>query len=416
MHGPDATAADTGRIARPGAASDGRWLAVALLLIYYVILGATGPAAEMSGRWRRAGVYAHPTSFVDLQVFPAARATVAAGGELYGPSATDPLKRPYNYPRVWLTFMRFPAGDDWLCAIGCTLALAAVVAVVAVWGRLSLGEGFVGGLLLCSPAFQLGIERGNTDLAMLVLVAAGVWLAADDRHRRTVAALWWTAAVLKLYPVVALAAWFGGSGRAWLRRVWLPLGLFAVYLALTWPDLRPVLRNTGGGWVQSYGSAVLVGAMEQVQSFYGVNGMGDFPWAGLSRWLAVAGTGWMLVRGWGRAPGRPSAAPATAAARRALLGFRVGALVYVATFLAGSSFDYRQCFLLLALPQLFAWRREGDRLAAVVLVALLLSLGVNYLLAGWPGIFLNETAGWLLLFALSSLLAGTWRRAASAQS
>lgn len=416
MQGPDAGAADSGRTARPGAAPDGRWLAAALLLLYYVVLGATGPAAERGERWRRAGVYAHPRSFIDLQVFPAAHATVAAGGELYGPSATDPLKRPYNYPRVWLTFMRFPVSDDWLRAIGCTLAAAAVAAVLAVWGRLSVGEGLMGGLLLCSPAFQLGIERGNTDLAMLVLVAAGVWLASDDRHRRPAVALWWTAAVLKLYPVVALAAWFGGSWREWLRRVWLPLGLFAVYLALTWRDLPPVLRNTGGGWVQSYGSAVFVGAMEQVQSFYGVNWMGDFPWAGLSRWLAIAGTGWMLVRGRGRASGRPIAEPAAVAARRAQLGFRVGALVYVATFLAGSSFDYRQCFLLLALPQLFAWRREGDRLAAVTLIALLLSLGLNYLLAGWPGFFLNETAGWLLLFTLSALLAGTWRRAASAQS
>ncbi len=390
---------------------DGRWVAVGLLLAYYAVLGLAGPGAEFVARWRLAGVYAHPAPFVDLQVFPAARATVAGGGELYGPSVTDPMQRPYNYPRVWLTFMRFPADPVWFRVLGCLLAGAAITVVLAFWGRLSTGEGLWGGLLLCSPAFQLGIERGNTDLAMLVLVGAGLWLAGEERHGRLAAALWWVAAVLKLFPLLVLGAWFDGSARAWLRRVWLPLGLFAAYLALTWRDLAPVLHNTGGGWVQSYGSEVLASTWSQVQAFYGTSRPGDLPFTGVGRWVAAAGVGWMLLRGWLAIV--PSSAPApamSAAERRALLGFRAGALVYVATFLAGSSFDYRQCFLLLTLPQLWAWRRSGRWLAAVALGAMFFSFGSNYLLAGWPGFFLNEAGGWLLLFVLSALLVGTWRR------
>jgi hypothetical protein len=394
---------------------DGRWLAVGLLLAYYAVLGLTGPAGELTDRWRRAGVYAHPLAFVDLRVFPAARATVEGGGELYGASSTDPLNRPYNYPRVWLTFMRFPAADNWINLLGCSLAVGAVVAVLLSWGRLSVQEGLFGGVMLCSPAFQLGVERGNTDLAMLVLVATGVWLAGDSKRRWPAAALWWTAAVLKLYPILTLGAWFEGAWRNWLRRVWLPLGFFAAYLALTWRDLMPILHNTGGGWVQSYGSGVLAAAWAQAQVFYGTSQAGDFPLAGAGRVLAATGVGWMLVRGWRKSPsGQIPEEGMPVAARRAQLGFRIGALVYISTFLAGSSFDYRQCFLLLTLPQLFAWRRDGSRLAAVALVALLFSLGVNYLLAGWPGFFLNETAGWLLLPVLAAQLAGTWRRAVPA--
>jgi hypothetical protein len=390
---------------------DGRWVAVGLLLAYYAVLGLAGPGAEFVARWRLAGVYAHPAPFVDLQVFPAARATVEGGGELYGPSVTDPMQRPYNYPRVWLTFMRFPADAAWFRALGCLLAVAAIVAVLAFWGRLSSGEGIFGGLLLCSPAFQLGIERGNTDLAMLGLVVAGVCLAGDDRRGRLAASLWWAAAVLKLFPILALGAWFDGSVRAWLRRVWLPLGLFVAYLALTWRDLAPVLQNTGGGWVQSYGSEVLAATWSQVQAFYGSGQPGERPFAGVGRWVAAAGVAWMLLRVWLAIV--PSSAPAPAipaAERRALLGFRAGTLVYLATFVVGSSFDYRQCFLLLTLPQLWAWRRTDQPLAAVALGAMMFSLGSNYLLAGWPGFFLNEAGGWLLLFVLTALLARTWRR------
>jgi hypothetical protein len=187
--------------------------------------------------------------------------------------------------------------------------------------------------------------------------------------------------------------------------------LFAAYLALTWRDLAPVLHNTGGGWVQSYGSEVLAATWSQVQTFYGTGQPGDLPFAGVGRWVAAAGVAWMLLRGWlAIVPSRMPAPAMSAAERRALLGFRAGTLVYLATFLAGSSFDYRQCFLLLTLPQLWAWRRKGRALAAVALGAMFFSLGANYLLAGWPGFFLNEAGGWLLLFVLAALLAGTWRR------
>lgn len=389
---------------------DGRWVTVALLLVYHAMLLLAGPPDELPARWRRAGVHALELPFADLQLFPATRATVESGGEVYGANAADPLQRPFNYPRVWLLFMRFPASDHWIRGIGCALALTATSAVLFFWGRLSTAEGVFGGLLLCSPAFQLGVERGNTDLAMLALLVTGILLAESGQRRRLPAAVWWLAATLKLYPVLAFGGWFEGPVRVWLRRVWLPLGLFAVYLAATWRDLAPTLFNTGGGWVQSYGSEALAVTVGQVQAFYGMKLTGGFSLAGVGRVLAAGGVGWILIRGWLKASASPVPAPADSEGeRRARLGFRIGTLVYVGTFVAGSSFDYRQSFLLLAVPRLLAGQRRGERQSAVALAALLFSLGTNYLLAGWPRAFLNETAGWALLFVLAAMLAKTWR-------
>lgn len=394
---------------------DGRWLVVAMLLVYSAGLWLSGPREELPKRWRLMGVHAFSLPFADLQLFPATRATVANGGDIYGPNAADPFKRPFNYPRVWLLFMRFPASDNWINVTGCALALAAISAVLLFWGRVSAVEGVYGGLLLCSPAFQLGLERGNTDLAVLALLVAGVLLAEGGKRSRLAAAVWWLAAVLKLYPVLAFGGWFDGSMRAWLRRVWLPLGLFAVYLALTWRDLTPVLHNTGGGWVQSYGSEVLAVTVGQVQTFYGMNLAGGYSLTGLGRLLAAGGVGWIVIRGWVKASASPVQAPVDPnTVERSCLGFRLGALVYIGTFVAGSSFDYRQSFLLLTVPQLLAGQRRDERLSTVALVALLFSLGTNYLLAGWPGVFLNETAGWILLFVLAVMLAKTWRGVAPA--
>lgn len=389
---------------------DGRWVTVALLLAYHAVLMLGGPPEELPARWRRAGVHALALPFADLQLFPATRATVESGGDVYGANVADPLKRPFNYPRVWLLFMRFPSSDHWIHGVGCALALTAISAVLFFWGRISAAEGVYGGLLLCSPAFQLGLERGNTDLAMLALLVTGILLAESGERNRLAAAVWWLAAILKLYPVLAFGGWFEGSMRVWLRRVWLPLGLFTVYLAVIWRDLEPILRNTAGGWVLSYGSEVLAVTVGQVQAFYGMKLTGGFSLAGVGRVLAAGGAGWILIRGWLKTSVFPVQTPADSGGeRRARLGFRIGTLVYIGTFVAGSSFDYRQSFLLLTVPQLLAGQRQGERQSAVALVALLFSLGTNYLLAGWPGAFLNETAGWILLFVLAAMLAKTWR-------
>jgi hypothetical protein len=63
-----------------------------------------------------------------------------------------------------------------------------------------------------------------------------------------------------------------------------------------------------------------------------------------------------------------------------LVAFRMGALIYVGTFVIGNSFDYRLVFLLLTLPLLLRWpatpRAVGNRVnlplvtVAVVIAAL----------------------------------------------
>jgi hypothetical protein len=53
-------------------------------------------------------------------------------------------------------------------------------------------------------------------------------------------------------------------------------------------------------------------------------------------------------------------------------GFRIGAGIYVGTFLVGNNFDYRLIFLLLAMPQLIAWGKEPGTLGYLSAGSLLL--------------------------------------------
>ena len=46
---------------------------------------------------------------------------------------------------------------------------------------------------------------------------------------------------------------------------------------------------------------------------------------------------------------------------RNLAAFRMGASIYVGTFLLGNNWDYRLAFLILVVPQLLGWTRSSDK-------------------------------------------------------
>jgi hypothetical protein len=90
-------------------------------------------------------------------------------------------------------------------------------------------------------------------------------------------------------------------------------------------------------------------------------------------------------------------------------GFRVGAAVYVSTFLLGVSFDYRLLFLLLAVPALISLAAAPTSGRAWGVTGLTLVFAVM-----WPnGLFwkplliVKEAGSWALFFTLAVLLVRT---------
>jgi len=87
---------------------------------------------------------------------------------------------------------------------------------------------------------------------------------------------------------------------------------------------------------------------------------------------------------------------------------------------AGSNFDYRLDFLLLAVPQLLVWvglpSRQIYLLAMLALMALVLSLGSNFLWAGWAGFWVKQAASWTLVLVLPWLLAAVRSQAVNSKS
>jgi hypothetical protein len=87
--------------------------------------------------------------------------------------------------------------------------------------------------------------------------------------------------------------------------------------------------------------------------------------------------------------------------------FRIGASIYLATFMIGSNWDYRLVFLLFSIPQLLSWAKSKKAFTPVALAALV-AIGMTTWLSSRSAriSYADEVLNWLLFifFTLSLFL------------
>ena len=302
--------------------------------------------------------------FLDVRWFTSAWECVRDGVEVTAANPCDPLERPLSYPRLWLAPAGLGLGQGATVWLGGGLGIAFLASAGAVAARLSAWDGVVFAAALCSPSILLGIERGNPDLLVFVLVVAAVLLLRRSARGAAAAhGLLLVAPLLKLYPVLA----WGPLLRQPRRRLVVGLGgisaAFVLYVAVTWDDVRSVQDLAPRDVIFSYGAPIL----------------GDRAGGTLVVLAAVAAVAAALVA---VARRRPSAVEG-----RELDLLWAGAGVFVGTFAVAHNYNYRLAFLLLVLPQLLSWAREerpAVPFARLALTAVLASLWLGASLAQLP--------------------------------
>ena len=330
----------------------------------------------------------------------------------------DPEGRVVNYPRVWLALAACGLRPEhtWVLAWAFVLAFLGALPTLLPLART---RGAAAALLigLAAPTTWLALERANSDLAMFAMCALAALFAA----RRPVAAslLIACATLLKLFPIAAGAS-LCRSDRARTLRFAAPLLLlFAIYVVATFGDILLMHGHAPRAEWLAYGIDTLPMLAEKNVGLPLALGVG----LGFAA-LALAATAGYRTRM--RCRVGAAGSPHTRAA------FRIGASVYVATFLIGQNFDYRLMFLMLALPQLALWtaaRSRALRNLARTQLALVLLLQWSLTWRGGldraigssqPGFVLDELLSWttwaglclLLLLALPEWLVPANRRGA----
>ena len=386
------------RLLKAGAAIDGRILVIAALAVYLTVVAGVRALWDVD-LWPWLGVDTGPSTFFDARNVMAALECRRLDFDPLVENPCDPWGRPIVYPRIWLLlrFLGLDQSDTTLFAVVAILIF--VGAYLWVLGRLTLGEGTLAALAVCSPAVMLAMERANMDLVVFALLVAAIAVWGRPGYSRTVAspALVLLAALAKIYPVFGLAGFLASRER---RPMLSALGCGAILLvwaAVTRDDLRALAATAPQGEYYAYGARILISRTFRVIVPGGWEGGQATTQALAALPIVLLGIGsWFLVR------------------RRILvvdhdfgtrtLAFHIGALIYLGTFQIGNNFDYRLVFLLLTLPQLFYWSTSDDarnRLGAVALVSVVVLLWVGSLsrfVAATDELFSWATA--LLLFAL----------------
>lgn len=359
------------------------------------------------------GVPAIQPAFADLYVIPAAVATKRAGGDPYVANPFDPWKRPMNYPVIWLRLSGPGLSPAVIGRVALVMFAGCLAALLAFFGPLPSTEALFLVLAGCSPAALLAIQRANTDLLALGVIAAAVFALGAARGRFA-----WlgysgiaVAGLLKLFPLAAAVVVWRETG----RRRWVAVAVgglvCAGVVALNLPHLKQIVANTATGIPDAYGSRIGPLWASMIAPWFGwtldLHRLEDIAAAVCVLLIAVAVRLGVRRRA-AEEPGRLTPMH--------LDGLRAGAAIYVATFLFGCDFDYRLLFLVLGVPALWNLARRGSEVRSWSIVALVLIATVlwsNGLFDVWLG-FLNVGASWALVPVLTFVVVSTseWRAGA----
>lgn len=361
-----------------------------LLLVFY----------GYEATWRLWNVPIMTPHFADLRTITHAVDAWSMGLDPMLENPGDPWGRTLNYPRLWQLFYYLGLGPEHTAALGTIVILAFFSGACLILADVSRPVLLLAMGALLSPAAMFGMERGNTDLFIFLVVALAIVLNRERPLVSLSAVL--LAYTMKLFPVFASALLLSQARQRFMQLLSVTLLLVLCYAALTWSDILQIREGTPRSTQLSYGLNILWMRFmaENLQLGFLVR---------VGSWLlALAAMVWMLL---------DKSRPGVGAAHSLHLdAFRAGAAIYVGTFLVGNNWDYRLVFLVFTLPQLWAWSRNAEAsvryLALGVLLAAFISLWhlriltlVQYLPNGYAfGFYLDELANWVLFLGLARLL------------
>ena len=395
--------------ARAGrAAVDGRVIVLASVTVYLSVVAAFRSIWRVD-IWPWLGVPSGPSLFFDARNVAAAAECSRLGYDPLVDNPCDPWDRTIFYPRAWLLLRWTGLDQSHTFLFGAAIVAITLLMLLALLPRLSWQEGLLAAAAACSPAVMFAVERANMDLVIFsgLALAAVVWRRGTAAAQYVAVALVLLMSLAKLYPAIALLAFVPARRRRTAVAAAAAMVVFAAYAVATREDIGTISGAATQGQYNSYGARILLGRLYHAVA-------GD-EWGG-SR---VVAQGLVLVAAAvlalavslvlrRRSSIRPRREWQPMEETAELLAFRMGALVYLGTFVAGNSFDYRLVCLLLVVPGLLRWptakgAERAARLPRATLTAVLLMLWIGALsehLMLW-----DELVSWVLAGMLAVLLA-----------
>lgn len=391
----------------------GKSLLIAGIVLMWAALGVLFKQYGYYETWELWNVPVHPPLFRDFLLIPGSAESFRHGFEPTVENPYDVGQRIFNYPAFWRLFFYTNISADDAVWIVLLLLILYFISAMLFPQKVTIPGAVLMLLVLFSPASMLLYERGNADL-FVFFICAMIVLASGHSPNWT-AVLIVFGAIVKMFPLLGISVLLREPRRRFWKLAIACILFMVVYGILTFQSQSAAWNTTMRGDGISYGSFVLVTRLgdylqELFPGFLSIGG-----WEILFEILAL---GLILLAGI-LAVRNPN--PLTAMYERNLAAFRMGASIYVGTFLLGNNWDYRLAFLVFAVPQLAEWLRLKNRkqraIVMVTVVAILFSSWHFMLKIDLPFVPLkdpvnrnfifDEIINWLLVPGFTYLLAAS---------
>jgi hypothetical protein len=244
---------------------DWRWLIVVLVL-GYALLTIGVPALKLASEkqlLQGLGVAALDHPFMDLRGVAAWCDAAKAGKDpavtptwipLPGGESSHP-NFLMNYSPVVLLFGKMGLSGHTVIGWGIVLVLLYTASLWLLCGSCSLWRALFWVLLICSPASVLAVERGNLDTLLFALLVLALLVR---KHPWAEALVIFVAAVLKFFPIAALAALWKNRGK-YSRIATGAAGVaFLIFLGLLHDRLAAISGSLAAQCQTSFGSTTIL--------------------------------------------------------------------------------------------------------------------------------------------------------------
>jgi hypothetical protein len=343
----------------------GKSLLIAGIILMWVFLGILFNDYGYYKTWHLLGVPAQKTAFRDFQLIPGSAESFRHGFEPSVENPYDPGQRIFNYPAFWRLFFytNITLSDTvWIVVL---LLILYFISIVLFPQKLSVFDALLTLLVVFSPASMLLYERGNADLFVFFICA--MIILVTEYSANLSAGLVVFGAVVKMFPLFGLTVLLKEPKQRFYKLTIISIVFMVIYGLLTFQSQSASWNTTMRGDGISYGSFVLITRLGDYLQDLFPNLLSFGQWQILFESLAlilILLAGIFAIR-------EPSLLDASH--ERNLAAFRMGASIYVGTFLLGNNWDYRLAFLVFAVPQLSQWLWiENKRYRWIVIGTLIL--------------------------------------------
>jgi len=324
-------------------------------------------------------------TFLDFRLIPGSADSFRHGFEPSISNPYDPTQRIFNYPAFWRLFFYSGITEADTVWISVSMIILFFIGTFSFPEKLSI-PGAIGMLfVLFSPASMLLYERGNVDLIVYFICAMAVFATSYSAYVAT--SLIIIASIMKLFPILGLSILLKEPKRKFLWLSGISVLILLIYMIATWSSVKASWNLTMRGDGLSYGTNVFVTRYAQAIKLI------------LTRWWTPHHSDLLLQFG-----------PLIAAlillfvvmilawintdipqflTGRNFAAFRMGAAIYVGTFLLGNNWDYRLAFLVFLVPQLVEWMFSSAKM---------------YRIFAWLSLILVLLSCWHLRIAEISLI------------